>query len=337
MMQFTACPFLCEEEPQIKEEIIDVESTDYCLTHSSVDVDGGEVATGNTLHDQRRASIPTPLAASHFRAKIPQTFCTGYPYQPMVLMPIPMQFVSQVVETVAYLSRLPYNSNNIYLNGQSNNPNEEPSSSTENSPQLPKIIKPIPIKPKPIATPAITNTVTSTGAVFSLHNTLPKPIVSLIPITPITPFTPAVPVTPATPVTPTVPVTPATEVPNNTGFQLRVKVKHKKVPDPPAKEFGNDVNTTEGLKFTVYPEKELPKSKPVVADVCFPPEHDNVLETYFQKRPYISLAEANNKKHGIPRNVTKAWFQVKRERRKRGATSTSGRIVICGRGKGVTS
>ena len=307
MMQSTACPFPCEEEPQIKEEIIDVESTDYCLTHSSVDMDDGEVTTGNTLHD-RGASIPTPLAASHFRAKTPQTFCTGYPYQPMVLMPIPMQFVSQVVETVAHLSRLPYNSNRIYLNGQNNNPNEEPSSSTENSPQLPKIIKPIPIKPKPIATPAITNTVTSTGEVFSLHNTLPKPIVSLIPVTPITPFTPAV------------PVTPATEVPNNTGFQLRVKVKHGKVPDPFAKQFGNDVNTTEGLKLTVYPEKELPKSKPVVADVYFPPEHDNVLETYFQKRPYISLAEASNiyKKHGIPRNVTKAWFQVKLEEKKRG-------------------
>ena len=359
MMQSIACPFPIKEEPQIKEEIIDVESTDYCFTHSSGDVDGGEVVTGNTLHEQCRASISTPRKDIHFRAwapvsQTPQTYSTGYPYQPIVLMPIPMQFVSQVVETVAYLSRLPYNSNNIFLNGQSNNPHEEPTSSTESSPRLPKIIKPIPIKPKPIAAPAITNTVTSTGAVFSLHNsanTLPKPIVSLIPVTPITPFTPAAHVTPATavtpaahvtPVTPAVPVTPATEVPNNTGFQVRVmtkgKIKHDKAPVPPAKEYGNDVNTTEGLKFTAHPEKELPKSKPAVADVYITPEHDDILEAYFQKRPYISLAEANNiyKKHGIPRNVTKAWFQVKRARR-RGATSASGRIVICTKGQGVTS
>ena len=102
MMQSTACPVPCKEEPQIKEEIIVVESTDYCFPHSSGDVDGGEVATGNTLHDQRRASILTPRAASHFRAQAPvsptpQTYRTGYPYQPMVLMPIPIQFVSQVV------------------------------------------------------------------------------------------------------------------------------------------------------------------------------------------------------------------------------------------------
>ena len=351
MMQSTASPFPCKEEPQIKEEIIDVESTDNCFTDSSVDVDGGEVVTGNTLHNQRTASISTTHAASHFRAQAPdsqtsQTYCTGYPHQQMVLMPIPMQFVSHVVETVAYLSRLPYNSNNIFLNGQSKNPHEEPTSSTENSLRLPKIIKPIPIKPKPIATPATTNTVTSTGVVFSLHNsanTLPKPIVSLIPVTPITPFTtPAAYVTPVTPVTPAAPVTPATEVTDNTGFQLRVmtkgKVKHEKALVPPAKEYGNDINTIEGLKYTAHPKKELPKSKPVVADVYVTPEHDDILETYFQKRPYISIAEANRiyKKHGIPRNVTKAWFQVKRAKR-RGATSASGRIVICTKGQRVTS
>ena len=227
MMQFTACPFPCKEEPQIKEEIIDDESTDYCFTHSS----------------------------------------------------------------------------------------------------------------------AITNTITSSGAVISLHNTantLPKPIVSLIPVTPVTPVTPAAHVTPVTPFTPAVPITPATEVPNNTGFQLRMmtkgKLEHEKAQAPTAKECSNDGNTTEGLKFTEHLEKKLPNHKRVIADVYFPPEHDNILETYFQKRPYISLAGANNiyKKHGIPRNVTKAWFEVKRARRRRGATSASERLVICVGGPRVT-
>ena len=228
MMQSTASPYPCKEEPQIKEEIIDVESTDNCFTNSSVDVDGGEVVTGNTLHNQRTASISTTHAASHFRAR----------------------------------------------------------------------------------------------AVFSRHNSANT-----------LPFTPATPVIPAAHVTP--------EVTDNTGFQLRVmtkgKVKHEKAPVPPAKEYSNDVNTTEGLKFTAHPEKELPKSKPVVADVNATPEHDNILETYFRKRPYISLAEAKKiyKKHGIPRNVTEAWFRVKRARR-RGATSASGEIVICTKGQRVT-
>ena len=172
-------------------------------------------------------------------------------------------------------------------------------------------------------------------AVFSLHNsgnTLPKPIVSLIPVTPVTPVTPAAHTTPVASVTPAAHVTPATEVPNNTGFQLRMmtncKLEHEKAPVPPAKEYGNDVNTTEELKFTAHPEKKLPNHKRVIADVYFPPEHDNILEIYFQKRPYISLADANNiyKKHGIPKNVTKAWFEVKRARRRRGATSAG---VIC--------
>ena len=234
MMQSTASPFPCKEEPQIKEEIIDVESTDNCFTDSSVDVDGGEVVTGNTLHNQRTASISTTHAASHLRAR----------------------------------------------------------------------------------------------AVFSRHNsanTLPfTPFTPFTPVTPVTPaahVTPVTPVTPAvhfTPVTPAVPVTPTT-VPNNTGFH------------------GNDVNTTEGLKFTAHPEKELPKSKPVVADVNATPQHDDILEIYFRKRPYISLAEAKKiyKKHGIPRNVTEAWFQVKRATR-RGAISASGRIVICTKGQRVT-
>ena len=65
MMQSTASPFPCKEEPQIKEEIIDVKST----STSSVDVDGGEVVTGNTLHNQRIASISTTQAASPFRAR----------------------------------------------------------------------------------------------------------------------------------------------------------------------------------------------------------------------------------------------------------------------------
>ena len=65
MMQSTASPFPCKEEPQIKEEIIDVKST----STSSVDVDGGEVVTGNTLHNQRIASISTNHAASPFRAR----------------------------------------------------------------------------------------------------------------------------------------------------------------------------------------------------------------------------------------------------------------------------
>ena len=77
------------------------------------------------------------------------------------------------------------------------------------------------------------------------------------------------------------------------------KLEHEKAPVPPAKEYGNDVNTTEGLEFTARPEKKLPNHKRVIADVYFPPEIDNILETYFQKRPYISLAEANKiyKKH----------------------------------------
>ena len=174
MMQSTASPYPCKEELQIKEEIIDVESTDNCFTNSSVDVDGGEVVTGNTLHNQRTASISTL-----------------------------MQLVTS--ELGLYLAAI-----------------------TQLTPYL-------------------------------LH--LPHPDI------------------PAAHVTP--------EVTDNTGFQLRVmtkgKVKHEKAPVPPAKEYGDDVNTTEGLKFTAHPEKELPKSKPVVADVNATPEHDNILETYFRR------------------------------------------------------